>query len=120
MSINVVYTAVLPTKREGMPVAARYETQEEFVPGPWFKIAPTEDVILYIEDVVYDPHKKVFHVELSFIPEEADEDVELAVEEIAEFELGLEALFRLGWMPLMIDELASSENESPVSTTRLH
>jgi hypothetical protein len=109
---------MLPVHLEGRPVAARFETQEDFVPGPWVRIVPTEDIILYFEDAVYDPHKKVWHVELSFLPEESDGKVDSA--ELAQFVLDLEALVRLGWMPLMVDELPSVENENPVSVSTVH
>lgn len=118
--MKVVYTAVLPIPREGQPVAARREMHDSFIPGPWMVVVPMEDVVLYVVEVVYELHKREVHVELSFLSEDEDVNEGLEAEEIAQFEMDLESLVSIGWVPLMVNELASSENESPVSTTRPH
>jgi hypothetical protein len=111
--MKVVYIVSLPVARENAPVGARLEVEDTFLPNEVTFIAPSEDVELYVVQVAYDPHTKSATVDLSFESAEERDDLEhkLDTETLALYEIDLEALLRLGWMPLMMEDLEDSRGD---------
>lgn len=109
---KVVYTVHLPFEREGRPVGARFETEDDFYPTMDMTVTPAEDVTLYVEGCSYNPANKTVYIELSFISpygeiedEEGMDEDDIDLKSMALCEVGLETLVGAGWLPLHKGEM---------------
>ncbi len=121
---KVVYTAQLPFLREGRPVGARFETEDDFVPHIDMEVIPTDEVTLYVEKFSYNPHNKTAYVELTFL-DPRDEQVgdlliDLDARELAELEIAIEALIAAGWLPIDEEDLGRSSGETTKRSGQTH
>jgi hypothetical protein len=118
--MKVVYTIKLPFMREGRPVGARFETEEDFVPYSDMEIMPTGDIVLYVESYSYNPHDKTVCVELTFVDVNNEDTEDLNSRDLAELEISLEELVAVGWLPINQEDLINSSGEPPERNGQTH
>jgi len=113
----------MPFMRDGRPVGARFETEDDFIPDFEMEIKPTDDVTLYVESRSYNPHDKSVCIELTFLNPFDEEDegaTDLDSRELAQIEMALEQLIANGWLPINDDDLIRSDGELPKRRESTH